>query len=117
MHVFDSLCLSKWCNIRLSEGYFVAKYKRFPGGIAYLFALQTFQYFLLLYRLTVCSNASNLRTAIRVFQIALRGGRGEGTRSFAGGIFFFFTRVGGEVGWGGRVGNCTKNTFNLSRLL
>ena len=34
-HVFDSLRLNKLCNFRLSEGYFVAKYKKFPGGIAF----------------------------------------------------------------------------------
>ena len=35
MHGFDSLQLNKWCNISLSEGYFVAKYKKLSGGIAF----------------------------------------------------------------------------------
>ena len=35
VHVFDSLCLNRWCSIRLSEGYFIAKYKKFPGWITY----------------------------------------------------------------------------------
>ena len=35
MNGFDSLRLNKWCNIRLSEGYFVAKYKKIVRGIAY----------------------------------------------------------------------------------
>ena len=30
VYVFDSLCLSKWCNNRVSDGYFLAKYKKFP---------------------------------------------------------------------------------------
>ena len=35
MHFFDSLRLSKWWNIRLSEGYFVAKYKKYPRGTTF----------------------------------------------------------------------------------
>ena len=35
IHVLDSLCLKKWCSIMISEVYFVAKYKKFPVGIAY----------------------------------------------------------------------------------
>ena len=53
VHVFDSLRLNKWCNIRVSEGYFIAKYKKnFPGILSSVFALQTFLYSLLLYTLT-----------------------------------------------------------------
>ena len=32
---FWLLTLKKWCNIRVYEGYFVAKYKKFPGVIVY----------------------------------------------------------------------------------
>ena len=35
VHVFDSLRLNKWYKIKLCEGYFVAKYKKFPEGIAF----------------------------------------------------------------------------------
>ena len=33
VHIFDFLRLNKWGNIMVFEGYFVAKYKKFPGGI------------------------------------------------------------------------------------
>ena len=35
VHVFDSLRLNKWCNVRISEVFFGAKYKQFPRGITY----------------------------------------------------------------------------------
>ena len=35
VHVFDSLYLNTRYNIRVSEGYFGAKYKQFPKGITY----------------------------------------------------------------------------------
>ena len=35
VHVCDYIRFNKWCNIRVSKGYFVAKYKKFPRGIAY----------------------------------------------------------------------------------
>ena len=37
VHVVDSLRLNKWCNIRVSKGYFVAKYKKIVESTAYCF--------------------------------------------------------------------------------
>ena len=49
MHVVDFLRLSKWCNIRGSEGYFVAKCNccvRFANVFAFFTSMHTHVWFI-----------------------------------------------------------------------
>ena len=68
VHIFNSLGLNKWCSSKVSEGYFVAKYKTFPGDITYCVRFANFSAVFTSMHTHVCIiNSIHIRTYKQVF--------------------------------------------------